>query len=755
MLTRPIFLLGFLAFVIAGAREGPTPSVEHGAFVVHQRSYWLSDGIDPSGVASVDTTLTITPDSDSTTASRYSFRYEFAPAHYAQASRGTGDLAVGVSRLPVMTLGQPRKVFENSAGALTTALAQLPEWFVPHPRGPQAARTDTIHIRMGFGRDTVDLTHVRGMRPLDSLSHRGWVTDSGALRLLSVTTTEVELQDSTRVQATLSGWICDTLLLDAATGRVDSVRSFGELRGVLVFRYVTGRADSISGKWVLERDGGWGPDPSERARARMHYFVVHGRDSVAPATSRSQSRSVFTENGDTLTFDSLVNARAKAKTPFDRFAVDSALWLSGVPDSNPVRFIRAGAASYRPGSETLLLRLLMTWEFQSRPSRATGLEPDLARVLAKQLGSLRAEHAVLLDREKIFSTLVSALGNRNRGAAVSVAAAAIFADAAQRTDDPDARDLFLLGAYEGDPSKYLPLLQRLADSVAGFGPIARQYAKGNNEMTSWSWGLSPGQRIQGMAFPGVHAGWRELSQYIERNPDEPVTRRQYGFGWRSSNDSQPKPVLDQWLRAHGVDGHAEFRRRFTDDTDERARVVSATYVLMWGDTLPVPWLRQVGARDNGDVSNRAWNLLLEHVTLADTVRDAAILTEIQSALLKDLTGEEPLADTTGEPPRHMAAHNERPDESILLLDHLTDSTRALWRQTFTLMSRDSVRSLAKQHGLQMAWEISVVSRYKDVYAVSLDLHPYGAMCLCGGGSSYLLTRRHGKWVVLSVGSWVS
>jgi len=464
---------------------------------------------------------------------------------------------------------------------------------------------------------------------------------------------------------------------------------------------------------------------------------------------------VFTENGDTLTFDSLVNARAKAKTPFDRFAVDSALWLSGVPDSNPVRFIRAGAASYRPGSETLLLRLLMTWEFQSRPSRATGLEPDLARVLAKQLGSLRAEHAVLLDREKIFSTLVSALGNRNRGAAVSVAAAAIFADAAQRTDDPDARDLFLLGAYEGDPSKYLPLLQRLADSVAGFGPIARQYAKGNNEMTSWSWGLSPGQRIQGMAFPGVHAGWRELSQYIERNPDEPVTRRQYGFGWRSSNDSQPKPVLDQWLRAHGVDGHAEFRRRFTDDTDERARVVSATYVLMWGDTLPVPWLRQVGARDNGDVSNRAWNLLLEHVTLADTVRDAAILTEIQSALLKDLTGEEPLADTTGEPPRHMAAHNERPDESILLLDHLTDSTRALWRQTFTLMSRDSVRSLAKQHGLQMAWEISVVSRYKDVYAVSLDLHPYGAMCLCGGGSSYLLTRRHGKWVVLSVGSWVS
>lgn len=749
MLTRPIFLLGVLALVI-GANEASTPGVEHGAFVVHQRSYWLTDGIDPSGIASVDTTLTITPDSDSTTASTYSFRYRFEPAHYAQASFGSGRLSRSVGTLPAMTLGQPRKVFENSAGALTTALVELPEWFSQYRRGP----ADSLHIKMGFGRDTVDLTHVRGIRPLDSLSHRGWVTDSGLLRLMSVTTTEVELQDSTRVQATLSGWICDTLLLDAATGRVDSLRSYGELRGVLVFRYVSGRADSISGRWVVERDGGWGPDPSVLARARMNYFVIHGRDSATAATTPPPSQAEAAENGDTLTLDSLLSARANAKTPFDRSAVDSALWLSGVPDSDPVHFIHAGATSYQPGSEALLLRLLMTWEFQSRPSRAVGLGPDLARVLAKQLGSLRAEHAVLLDREKIFSTLVSALGSRNRGTAVSVAAAPILAEASQRTDDPDARDLFLLGAYEGDPPKYLPLLQRLADSVAGFGPIARQYARGNNEMTNWSWGLSPGQHIEGVAFPGVHASWRDLSQYIERNPDTPVKRRQYGFGWLSS-DSQPKPVLDNWLRAHGVDGHAEFRRRFTDETDERARVVWAHYVLMWADTLPIPWLRQVGARDNGDVSNRAWNLLLEHVTLADTVRDVAVLTDIQSALLKDLIGQEPLADTTGVPPRHMAPHNERPDEAILLVDHLTDSTKAQWGKAFTLMSRDSVEALAKNRGLQMAWEISGVSRYRGVYSVSLDLHPYGGPCLCGGGSSYLLTRRGGKWVVLSVMSWVS
>ncbi|HYK11543.1 MAG TPA: hypothetical protein VEV39_12145, partial [Gemmatimonadales bacterium] len=172
-------------------------------------------------------------------------------------------------------------------------------------------------------------------------------------------------------------------------------------------------------------------------------------------------------------------------------------------------------------------------------------------------------------------------------------------------------------------------------------------------------------------------------------------------------------------------------------------------------TLPIPWLRQVGARDDGDVSNRAWNLLLEHASLADTVRDAAVLTDIQSALLKDLTGQEPLADTTGQPPRHMAAHNERPDESILLVDHLTDSTKAAWGKTFTLLSRDSVRSIAEHHGLQMAWEISAISRYKDVYSVRVDLLPYGGPCLCGGGSSYLLTRRYGRWVVLSVGSWVS
>jgi hypothetical protein len=755
VLIRPTLLLGALALVIAGARDRSPLRVEHGALVIHQRSYWLTDGVDPSGIASVDTTLTITPDSDSTTASRYSFQYRFEPAHYAQASFGKGHLALSAGSLPTMRLAPPRKVFENSAGALTTALVQLPEWFLHYPRDPKTGWTDSLHIKMGFGRDTVDLTHERALRTVNSSSRRGhWVTDSGALRLKSIATIEVELQGSTRVNAVLSGWVVDTLLVDEDSGRVDNLQSHGEFRGILVFQSPGGRADTIRGTWVVEREGGWGPDPSELAGARMHYFMIHGRDSGTAAPSPFQSLAERAQNGDTLIFDSLLRARAKAKSPFDRALIDSALWFEGVPDSNPARFLRTAVADYRPGNDELLLRLFMTWQYRSQHASADiSMSAAMARMVAGQLTSLHAEHGVLLDREEVFSRLVGALGSP-RGGGVTIDAAPILAQAAERTDDPDARDLLVLAAYEGDPPRYLPLLQRLADSVAGFGPIARQYAKGNNEMTGWSWGLSPGQHIEGVAFPGVHADWHDLAQYIERTPDAPVKRQPNGFGW-FAKDSEPKPVLQQWLAAHGVDGHAEFRRRFMDDRVERARLVWAQYVLMWGDTLPIPWLRKVGARDDGDVSNRAWNLLLEHVNVADTVRDAAVLTDIQSALLKDLTGQEPLADTSGQPPRHMAAHNERPDQSFLLVDNLTDSTKVAWGKTFTLMSRDSVRSIAKHHGLQMAWEISAVSRYKDVYSVSVDLLPYGGPCLCGGGSSYLLTRRKGKWVVLSVGSWVS
>lgn len=755
MTTRRAFFLVALCALGIGARPGRAPEIAHGALVIRQRSYWLTDGIDPSGIASVDTTLTITPDSDSTTSSRYSFRYSFEPAHYAAASYGKGHLAFGAGTLPAMTLDSPRKVFENSAGALTTALAQLPEWFMQYPRGPQTGWTDSVHIKMGFGRDTIDLTHERAFRTLGSPSRRGhWVTDSGALRLKSIATIEVELQDSTRVHALLSGWMVDTLLVDGDSGRLDSLQSHGELRGILVFQSPGGRPDTVRGRWVLERDGGWGPDPAELASVRMHYFMIHGRDSGTAAPSPFQSLAERAQNGDTLIFDSLLRARADAKTPFDRALIDSALWFDGVPDSNPARFLRTGLANYRPGNETLLLNLFMTWQYRSQySSEDVRMSAPMARMLASQLSSLHAEHVVLLNREEVFSRLVGALGSE-RGGGVTADAAPILARAAESTDDPNARDLLLLAAYEGDPPRYLPLLQRLADSVAGFGPIARQYAKGNNGMTNWSWGLSPGQHVDGVAFPGVHAGWRELSLYLNKDPEKPVKREPYGFGgW--SRDSEPRPVLEQWLTAHGVNGHAEFRHRFQDERDERARLVWARYVLLWGDTLPIPWLRRVGARDDGDVSNRAWNLLLERVSLADTLTDPVILTDIQTALLNDVSGQELLPDTTGEPPRHMTPHNERPDEQILVIENLTDSTKVRWSKTFTLMSRDSVRSLAREHGLQMAWQISPITRYKDVYSVNVDLLPYGGPCLCGGGSSYLLTRRKGKWVVLRVGSWVS
>jgi len=758
--TLTLAALSYTLLTLApAARTGDTSiktQKSRDAFIVDQRSYWLSEGIDPTAVAAVDTVLSVVPDTSSSDHQPWGFRYSFEPSRVMERGWGDGSLSSqDPGQLRDLQFKPSRTPSGDFSPALTTTLAQLPEWLSQLPTSTSTSWTDTLSWAVSLGRDTIQITRVRSF-------HRAGTTptglrvlvDDGTLRLRSSTLSDIELQDASRIHADLNGRVVDTVAYDSVTGLTDSLRSHAALSGTLVFLAPGSSPDTIRGIWYAERGGAWGLDPRALAGARMTYFMVHGRDS-GTARGAAASHAGLAERvalGDSTILDSLLRARVDAPSAYARALVDSAMVFSGVADTQAQHFLRVGAEAYRPGNGHLLLELVWAWKYREQAP----MDVEFARVLANQFRSLHAERAALVDRQEIFAQIIAALGDRRGREVVSPAAAALLADAAKRTDDHQARDLFLLAAYEGDPYRYLPLLERLADSLSGFGPIARAYAQGNGEMVNWSYGLTPGQKLDGMPFPGVEAPWVELARYLNphQDPMAPVERTWSGFGNRDWGPDAPRP-LTSWLTAHRVDGPRAFRQRFLADTNERARLTWAAYLFLWRDTLPLPWVRQVASQDGDDVAKRAWNLLVEHVSLAEDVTDASTITDIQEALLKDALGDEPLPDTTGVSPRRMRPHDERPEQRLLLRDNLSDSKVAHWGSTFTILSRDSVKALAKGQGLQMAWEVTTIRKYQDQYQVGISLLPHGQPCLCGGGSTFILERRHGRWVALSAMSWVS
>jgi len=563
---RPSFLAPVLMMLAAAPRLtsqtplGPAPGR---AYILRQQSYWLTDGFDSTRISAVDTTLTVVLDSVQGQRDTLSFRYDFEPSRLSDWAQGRGNVALTRGgRFAGLRLESERPRMTDAVPALVSLLVELPWWIVKLPKHAGASWRDSLAVLAAYERDTVIIRRVRSSHAVGEtvFGGRTWqrVRASGPLELRATRRVDIELQDSVWLRTGLTGNIEEEFLYDPSSGATDSLKAHGTLTGTMVFAGSTGHPDTVTGRWVFRRTGAWGVDPRGAQAAAMQFFVTHGRDSaqVTDPGDRYRALRERVNAGDTTLLDSLLVARTRPADPFARQVLDTALRYSGA-GTMEARFLRVAGAAYRSGDRFLLNRLLWSWQLGTE--RAV-LPLELAKTLSEQLASLSGQRRGLLDREETFSLILDGLSD---GGGVERAAGPILAAAAQRADDPCARDLLLLAAYQADPAAYLPLLQKLADSLQGYGPITREYVEGNGSMTNWSWGVERGQKIDGRRFPGVNGSWQDLARYLrDRDPEAAEHRFYVGLFGSSSADTMPAKPLRLWLEARRIDGHAAFRQRF-------------------------------------------------------------------------------------------------------------------------------------------------------------------------------------------------
>jgi hypothetical protein len=341
---------------------------------------------------------------------------------------------------------------------------------------------------------------------------------------------------------------------------------------------------------------------------------------------------------------------------------------------------------------------------------------------------------------------------------------------AQQTDDATARDLLLLLAYRSDPARYLLLLDRLADRRPGsYGSIARAYTQGN--IAPSFYGEHPDSFALtwiGRPFPGLSRPWREHVVYFEQLPEGAALERaqdpRSGATWldvrrgNSPDYASMGRAVQLLLRSRGMDANAALTARFTAETDPRARLVWAHYLLSMEDTTPLPWVRSAYRGSDRALARDALRLLELHRSLVEDRRiEPAILGSIQNAVLDCITGRTALVDSAGAPVNGCSTRGERLPP-LLQEDGLAPAAVSRWKRVFTLRSRAEFLQRARSSawgGLQMAITLTPVRRIENRYYIDYAIAPgTGEGCLCGYGGSFELVQRAGHWVAWVTGGWI-
>lgn len=702
---------------------GPNPGR---VLALHQVSWWAADGLPAAEVVARDTSLVLRFDSargwPASGIVPAALQLEPGPRfQFSMVVRSGGIREVMVS-------AEEANCGESYAENPSSGLAPLAFALItPADSGGEDERTLPA-LTFAACDDTVQTAFKRSVR----LYH----PDSGSRRDAFVSL-EGTIEGAWRIERHLrpGGTLVRGALRGELSGRVrltgqgvpDSIDLAGQFRGLLVYRNPSAKADSAYGTWVVRLTGDWREDPDIAYSRRLTYFMHHGRNpeeklegEVTPSPYAGLVRRAQT---DSSALDSLVALRLAATDPKTRADIEAALAAARGETTGRLtnRLLRAGARV----APDLLLRELQ----YSQGDSAFGIEA--ARFLARELEPLSIQRRRLTDREELGAGVLSILGE---GYGFVRDAGPVLETAARRADDPVSRDLLWFAAYQADPARYRRSLEASVDPVRGYGPIALAWVAGNGAPTLQSWGVEPGELDTLRRFPGVDAAPDSLVTFLQQT---------------TSAGAHHLAPLNMRFVSEGRDLGKELRRRFVSDTQFRAREVVARYLERLSDSTAWPWLREL-LRGTPSRREVAYELLPQ-----DTVRDTALITDVQRLLLGYVVGRVEVRDTAGKDVREPWVHDERPDQRILASDGVLPSAIEPWRRLFMVLPMDSVRARTAKDGLQMAWVVSPLERIGDRFYVSVTLVPVGGPCLCGGGVQFVLERRHSEWVAVSAQMWIS
>jgi len=728
-----------IALLFAAARPSAAQQEQRApqrVFGVRQYSYWMPAGGDSSRVAIAET-LFVARVAANARLTAPTLDMHVGPAdnfggvtvRRSRRSDGAGITPTDDERNDTFGYPDPSRAME-----IGSMLAEAGLWLGDRkPGGTAAGGAITLHAGgADFAIDVTERRRERNAGPRHASGQHWTVVEADVdMTIRAATQIEQHLEDGgVRADVQLSGPAHERYLYLGDAALTDSLVADGRLSGRIIYQHRSGRSDTVSGTWVFRRIGSWRPDADSAAEAQMQYFVVHGRNPEGEPPPRMMTAfdALF---GRELNVDSLARLRAVTASPLDRVGTEAALRRAlASDDSLNDRADRAAAVA--SGDALMVTAWLIDQRYGGHGAL---LDRRWAEGMATLLADEHRQREMALDREEIFATAIS----RAEGTpGVNRASAPLLLDAARRARDPLGRDMILLLAYMADPAAALPLIEQLSDSVEGFGPIAREYTRGNSEVMAASWGLRRDDQIfrDAVRFPGLDTSAARHAAYLRRPGRTGL--------W----------IVEQWFAARGLDARVEFRRRFQTDPLPSNRLVWARYLTGLGDSTPEAWLRTTAAA-KGPLRNAA----IQQLRLKpDSVTEDSIVTTIQDLMLDYVTGGSRLRDTLGSRLEGFIAHDESQGRWYLVTDLLAPALSARWAGRFTLMTEDSLGAIAQRDGLQMAVVVSSVTRTADQYEVSVGLHPYmrrGEMCLCGGGSNFILERRDGRWVVISLSQWIS
>ena len=701
-------------------------------FAVRQQSYWLPAGWDSARVAVRETLVTIRPLSPARPGS------EALTLHIAGADLGGMDASVerrertitvtvtGDWQANLFGYPEPSRALE-----LGSMLAESGQWLLP--RNTVRRRNETLSVTTS-GRDyQIAVTRRGAARRESRVVGDRWliVEESLDVSLSAMTLIEQHLESGgVRQDVRLGGRSVERYRYDPAAGRRDSLSSSGRLLGRIIYSHGDGRADTVRGIWVFRRQGRWMEDPSEAISERMSYFARHGREPEGPAPEvfRPLSDAVGAER---IAAESVLAVRRRAQAPFDRYPTDVLVAAKLNADS----LLLPGIADPVEERDPLLTAIMF------RGDHTAGYGPlsrRFSEALARLLADEGLQRRMLLDREELLSRTLSLLGSRGR---VDPAAAPALLNAARAARDPLGRDLILLMSYMADPATVLPLIEQFADRERGFGPVARLYAAGSPELLGISWGVRSGDKLPGkVRFPGLDADAAAHRAYLDD-----------GRVWAYSHDMA---VVEHWFSARGRDARTEFRSRFASEQLLESRLVWSRYLTRMKDTTSMTWLRDTVAA----MPQYRAEALQQLAFAPTTVTDESVIAELQDLVLDNASGGRRLRDTLGRTVEPFQAHDEVGGRWYLLSDSLVPGVAEHWGRRYPLSSANSLAATAQREGIQMALHVSSIRQIADQYHVNVSLVPFmpdDRLCLCGGGAEFVLEKRSGRWVVISVSRWIS
>lgn len=621
----------------------------------------------------------------------------------------------------------------------------------PFDRG---AWNDTSTIRHGtrartsefmgdtIGGDTLEWHRVRPGRVLGRVDRSGhtWLLVRGEGRdsLTVRRSVDIHLGRIPEVKVAV-GTVTESYLLDPMTGEIDSLRQ--EVRWHVVSRFleITGKPTTVEGDWYAIRQASRGESIAKAAAAAQEFRWVHGRDEEPGASAFPNGIQALVDaslRGDSLALVRLFELRASSSTLEDRWLAERAIGAAGMSWQHRLQALHTAQAFFQPGD--VFLARDIAWKTRD----AVPLDTLDVRILAQIFGTYRAQRTTLVDRDEYFPQLLDAVAESD---SITEAAADRFAVAADTTDDPQARDLFYLGAYRGNPGRYLDTIRVRTDSLRGFGPIVRRFAEGDYGAVGWSWGIRDYNLDEHAVtpIPSLQAGWEAHAETAASIREGESARR-----------------FREWGRGHEPSADSLLRVRFATEPAMAGKLVWARYLLALGDTLPAPWIRALSENTTQDAYARAHSVMQAFPIFTDTITSGPALDDLQGILLGYAAGIRILVDTAGQRVPPFSAHDERPDLRLLSTHGLTAAILAdpSWHRYFDVLTPDSLQARGEREGIVMAFSVSPVTRVGKEYSAGVALHPYmkpGGMCLCGGGTFFSLRYRDGRWLITSASRWIS